>query len=71
MTNVKFKDGTTGTVIQVLSRGHGDIRAPYHLQGALVVKMDKPCIGYLTVLPEGMDPMYSNEVRRDQVTIIY
>lgn len=63
---VKFKDGKTAKVVQILHSGHPDIRSPFHQKGCLVLSSND-FLGRVKVIPNEWPVIYGDEINENKL----
>lgn len=64
---IELSNGFKGTVISICSYGNKDIRPPYHKNGIPTLKAIYPNLGYIQLIPDTWEVLYSNEVNESEI----
>ena len=64
---INLKSGFKGIVINICTKGNGDIRPPYHKEGIPQVKGINGYLGYIDIIPSEWPIYYGGEVKEDEV----
>ncbi len=65
--HVTFEDGWTGEVVNILCKGHGDIRPPYHQEGHPIVAGVNGCVGHIHIIPSDWPIYYGDEIQENMI----
>lgn len=64
---ITLECGWTGKVINILHKGHSDIRPPFHQEGHPILKGINGCVGTVHIIPNDWPIYYGDEVNEDEV----
>lgn len=66
---VEFKSGVKGEVVEILHKGHHDIRPPYNMEGFPVIQ-GITFYGQITIIPNEWPKYYGNEEHENLLNIV-
>jgi hypothetical protein len=64
---ITLESGWTGKVINILHKGHTDIRPPFHSDGHPILRGINGCLGTVHIIPSDWPIYYGDEVSEHEV----